>query len=146
MRARTLWRCAQFTWASKRTNIKNRTCPSSCTECRPIRRQAQICCHNLLKDCCGSDVAIFIGRRALYSYSRLLCVVPDNSVLDFNDRMLYVPLSLSLSSPLSCVCFYCTAQFLAFINKVANTIDFEGRGVVFVDYEDFEKEMAPVAA
>eukprot|EP00752_Nemacystus_decipiens_P017767 g15929.t1 len=27
--------------------------------------------------------------------------------------------------------------------KVANTIDFEGRGVVFVDYEDFEGEMKP---
>ncbi|CAM9389583.1 unnamed protein product [Ascophyllum nodosum] len=27
--------------------------------------------------------------------------------------------------------------------KVANTIDFEGRGVVFVDYDDFEGEMAP---
>lgn len=30
--------------------------------------------------------------------------------------------------------------------QVANTIDFEGRGVVFVDYEDFEKEMPPPAA
>ncbi|CAN0109413.1 unnamed protein product, partial [Scytosiphon promiscuus] len=27
--------------------------------------------------------------------------------------------------------------------KVANTIDFEGRGVVFVDYDDFEGEMKP---
>eukprot|EP00903_Cladosiphon_okamuranus_P020987 g19279.t1 len=27
--------------------------------------------------------------------------------------------------------------------KVANTIDFEGRGVVFVDYQDFEGEMKP---
>ena len=27
--------------------------------------------------------------------------------------------------------------------QVANTVDFEGRGVVFVDYEDFEGEMKP---
>ncbi|CAM9464285.1 unnamed protein product [Discosporangium mesarthrocarpum] len=29
--------------------------------------------------------------------------------------------------------------------KVANTVDFEGRGVVFVDYDDFESEMSPPA-
>lgn len=30
-----------------------------------------------------------------------------------------------------------------FFCQVANTIDFESRDVVFVDYDDFEKEMAP---
>lgn len=31
-------------------------------------------------------------------------------------------------------------------SQVANTIDFEGRGVVFVDYDDFEGEMKPATS